>query len=84
MPKKDQQGEFTTFESEFERLGDIVSRLESGNIPLEEMLKLYEEGTLLAAKLTQLLKQAELKVQKLAKVHEELSAFETEPFEEGV
>jgi exonuclease VII small subunit len=48
------------------------------------MLKLYEEGTLLAAKLTQLLKQAELKVQKLAKVHEELSAFETEPFEEGV
>ncbi|HET9136665.1 MAG TPA: exodeoxyribonuclease VII small subunit [Candidatus Kapabacteria bacterium] len=70
-----------SFESEFERLSSIVERLEGGNIPLEEMLKLYEDGTLLAAKLTETLKQAELKVRTLSKVHEELASFETEPFE---
>jgi len=71
----------SNFESEFERLSSIVERLESGNIPLEEMLKLYEDGTLLASKLAETLKQAELKVRTLSKVHEELASFETEPFE---
>jgi exodeoxyribonuclease VII small subunit len=64
----------TSFEGEFERLGEIVSSLEEGNIPLEEMLRLYEEGTLLAAKLSETLQQAELKVRTLSKVHEELSS----------
>jgi exodeoxyribonuclease VII small subunit len=71
-----------SFETEFERLSEIVSRLENGNIPLEEMLKLYEEGTMLAAKLSDTLKQAELKVRTLSKVHEELVSFETTEFDE--
>ncbi|MFI5264384.1 MAG: hypothetical protein ACHQM6_07710 [Candidatus Kapaibacterium sp.] len=46
------------------------------------MLKLYEEGTVLAAKLSDTLKQAELKVRTLSKVHEELVSFETSEFDE--
>lgn len=82
MAKNTATGNFAGFEQEFEHLGEIVVRLESGNIPLEEMLKLYEEGTLLASKLAETLKQAELKVRTLSKVHEELATFETSPFEE--
>jgi exodeoxyribonuclease VII small subunit len=74
--------DLSSFESEFERLGKIVGRLEEGNIPLEEMLQLYEEGTVLAAKLSDTLKQAELKVRSLSKVHEELVSFETSEFDE--
>jgi exodeoxyribonuclease VII small subunit len=74
--------DLSSFETEFERLGIIVGRLEEGNISLEEMLKLYEEGTSLAAKLSDTLKQAELKVRTLSKAHEELVSFETSEFDE--
>ena len=76
------KAEIGSFESEFARLATLVGRLEEGNTPLEEMIKLYEEGTMLAAKLSETLKQAELKVRTLSKVHEELSTYETTPFEE--
>ena len=33
-----------TFEQKQEQLEAIVSRLESGNVPLEEMIRLYEQG----------------------------------------
>ena len=82
MAKEKQRGDLGSFESEFERLAKIVGRLEEGNISLDEMLKLYEEGTVLAAKLSDTLKQAELKVRTLSKVHEELVSFETSEFDE--
>jgi exodeoxyribonuclease VII small subunit len=82
MSKNTEHSSIDSFESEFDRLSAIVSRLEDGNIPLEEMLKLYEEGTVLAAKLSDTLKQAELKVRTLSKVHEELVSFETTEFDE--
>ncbi len=77
-----EKSDLNAFESEFDRLAKIVGRLEDGNIPLEEMLKLYEEGTVLAAKLSDTLKQAELKVRTLSKVHEELVSFETSEFDQ--
>lgn len=79
MAKTPQEGEFSSFETEYSRLGEIVSRLEDGNIPLETMLSLYEEGSALAAKLTTMLKEAELRVERLAKAHEELASAVTEP-----
>ena len=82
MAKEKAKADISSFESEFDRLGKIVSRLEEGNIPLEEMLKLYEEGTVLVAKLSETLKEAELKVRTLSKVHEELVSFETTEFDE--
>lgn len=34
-----------TFEASMERLEAIVRQLEQGNVPLEESLKLFQEGT---------------------------------------
>ena len=33
-----------TFEEAMEQLNDIVTKLSAGNIPLEQMVALYEEG----------------------------------------
>ena len=82
MAKEKEKADLGSFETEFEHLAGIVSQLEEGNIPLDQMLKLYEEGTVLAAKLSDTLKQAELKVRTLSKVHEELVSFETSEFDE--
>lgn len=66
--------EISGFEQEFGRLGSIVERLEGGNLPLEEMLKLYEEGMTLSQKLNTTLSAAELQVRKLSLVHEEMTS----------
>lgn len=55
------------FEQSLHRLDEIVKRMEEGNVPLAEALKLFEEGTRLAAKCGQLLDEAELKVVQLMK-----------------
>ena len=72
MPPRKQEPPAASFESEFERLATIVDRLEAGNVPLAEMLTLYEEAMTLSAKLKSVLTEAELRVEKLAAVHEEL------------
>ena len=33
-----------SFEEKQEKLEEIVARLENGNVPLEEMISLYEQG----------------------------------------
>ena len=38
-----------TYEQNIEELESIISRLESGNVPLAEMVALYEAGQKLAA-----------------------------------
>ena len=72
MPPRKPEPPAASFESEFERLSTIVDRLEAGNVPLAEMLTLYEEAMTLSAKLKSVLTEAELRVEKLAAVHEEL------------
>ena len=54
-----------TFEESMTRLDEIVKALEAGDVPLEESMKLFEEGTRLAASCSALLDTAELKVSKL-------------------
>ena len=54
-----------TFEASMNRLDEIVKTLEAGEVPLEESIRLFEEGTKLAAKCGALLDAAELKVTKL-------------------
>lgn len=56
-----------TFEASVLRLEQIVDKLEQGELPLEEALKLFEEGTALVGSCTKLLDDAELKVVKLMK-----------------
>jgi exodeoxyribonuclease VII small subunit len=69
----------STFESDLDRLTKIVDRLESGNIPLDEMLKLYEEGITLSKSLSGVLSEAELRVEKLRAMHEEQLPAGAEP-----
>ena len=59
--------ESKTFEQSMARLDAIVRQMEQGNVPLEESLRLFQEGTGLVQTCTQLLDQAELEVVKLMK-----------------
>lgn len=55
-----------TYEKAVARLEEIVDKLENGNLTLEEMMKLYEEGTSLAAKCSKSLDAAQLKITELS------------------
>lgn len=54
------------YEKSVARLEEIVDKLESGSLSLEEMMKLYEEGTALAAKCAKKLDEAQLKISELS------------------
>lgn len=56
-----------TFEQSLARLDEIVRRMERGEVPLEEALKLFEEGTTLIASCSKRLDEAEMKVVRLSK-----------------
>jgi exodeoxyribonuclease VII small subunit len=54
-----------SFEDALARLEGIVSRLESGQAPLEESITLYEEGARLKTLCEERLKVAQLRVEKI-------------------
>ena len=54
------------FEKSIERLEEITASLEKGDLSLEETIKLYTEGTKLAAECSELLENAQLKITKLS------------------
>ncbi len=51
-----------TFEQKMDRLEAIVKAMERGDVPLDESLKLFQEGTALVDQCTKLLDVAEQKV----------------------
>ncbi len=51
-----------TFEQAMARLEQIVRSLEGGNVPLEDLIKLFDEGTSLVKLCTERLDKAEEKV----------------------
>ena len=55
-----------TFEENMQRLEQIVRAMERGDVPLEESLKLFQEGTALVDACGKLLDEAELQVKKIA------------------
>lgn len=69
-----------TFEESMLELEAIVRELESGDIPLERSMKLFEEGTKLSAALSRQLDTAEQKVTLLLQKQD--GAVEEQPFEE--
>ncbi len=56
-----------TYEQAISRLSQIVNDLEKGNMPLADSLSLFEEGTSLMKRCTELLDAAEQKVVMLKK-----------------
>ncbi len=65
MPKAKTPDDLT-YEQAFRELEGLVASLESGDLPLEEALKLFERGQALAGRCSQLLEQAELRLRQLA------------------
>lgn len=55
----------STFEENMLRLEQIVRAMERGEVPLEESLKLFREGTELIEQCGKLLDNAELEVKKV-------------------
>lgn len=55
----------SSFETNMQRLEQIVRALERGDVPLEESLKLFQEGTSLVRDCGKLLDDAQLQVQKV-------------------
>ncbi|HNX46307.1 MAG: exodeoxyribonuclease VII small subunit [Anaerolineaceae bacterium] len=53
------------FESAFRSLQEIIARLENSELPLEEAIKLYEEGKRLSEVCANILAAAELRVSTL-------------------
>ena len=51
-----------SYEAAFQELEALVARMESGDLPLEESVKLYERGQQLSAHCQALLEEAELKI----------------------
>ena len=56
-----------TFEASISRLEEIVKTMEKGEIPLDQALALFQEGTTLVKDCNQLLDAAEQKVTLLTK-----------------
>lgn len=54
-----------SFEENMQRLEQIVRAMERGDVPLEESLKLFQEGTKLVESCGKLLDEAELQVKKV-------------------
>ena len=67
-----------TFEQSLARLEQIVGQLESGSLPLEESLKVFEEGIALARHCARYLEDAERRIELLTR--DEAGALRTEPF----
>ena len=58
------------FAKKSERLDEIVEEISSKALPLEESLKLYEEGMKIIQELEAVLKEAEEKVEKIITIED--------------
>jgi exodeoxyribonuclease VII small subunit len=65
------------FEDALQRLEQIVDRLEAGNLPLEESLKVFEEGVGLARRCSRYLEDAEKRIELLTR--DEQGVLRTDP-----
>jgi exodeoxyribonuclease VII small subunit len=67
-PSSSSEAPVQSFETALSRLSDIVERLEGGELPLEESLKLFEEGVRLARTAEARLDAAEKRVEELLSI----------------
>jgi exodeoxyribonuclease VII small subunit len=69
-----------TFEACFEELERVVKELESGDLPLERSLELFEKGVALSETCRKQLEDAETRIEILMRREGKLQA---EPFRQG-
>ena len=65
--KKGETPKKADFERSLQRLEEVVKRLESANLPLDEAMKLFEEGVELTRECQKQLEEAEGRVEILLK-----------------
>lgn len=70
-----------TFETALAELEQIVDRLERGDVPLAESVSIYERGEALKQHCEKLLKEAEMRVEKI-RLGGNGRAVGTEPFDQ--
>lgn len=56
-----------TYEKAMEELSDIVEKMSSASVPLDELMKLYERGMTLTAHCEKLLNGYEAKLEQISK-----------------
>jgi len=78
MARRPAAADKTRFEDALRRLEGVVERLEEGEIPLEEALKLFEEGVKLSRLCHQKLDEAEKRIELLTRDAE--GKIRTKPF----
>jgi exodeoxyribonuclease VII small subunit len=66
------------FEESLKKLEEIVGQLERGDLPLEDSVRLFEDGTRLSADCRKQLEEAEGKVEMLVKQRD--GSMKREPF----
>jgi len=82
MNKLNRKNGTVSFEQAIQRLEKIVAEMEAAELPLEDVLKKYEEGTELVRYCSQKLEEAERKIEWLTKKKDgsvKLEPFETQP-----
>ncbi len=67
MPKRSRDNKEQNFEQSMRRLEEIVELIERGDIPLDDVMTLYEEGIVLSKQCLERLKQSEIKLRRLGK-----------------
>lgn len=70
-----------TFEKAYAALEETVDKMNAASVPLDELMKLYEEGMALAARCETLLTGYEARLEKIRKqtIDEEREKIEEEP-----
>ena len=74
MPEKQD-----TFEKNLKQLEDVVARLEQGDLPLDEAMKLFQEGMRLSKLCSQRLSTVEQEIKKLVAEGDKLKLETFEP-----
>lgn len=60
------------FEKQLQQLEEIVEKLDSSDVPLDESLKLYEEGIAVYRALNKRITEAEQKIIDISKINNEI------------
>jgi exodeoxyribonuclease VII small subunit len=72
-----------SFEQAIDQLNQIVSRIEQGQVPLQESLEQYEKGMKLIQHCRGILQDAEKRIEQISAKNESASAESEEPDEEN-
>lgn len=75
------EGQALSFEQAMEQLERVVAELESGDVPLEKAIELFQDGMKLSQLCSQKLEQVERKIEMLIEQDGQLTKKDFDPLE---